>query len=119
MQKSLDRKLRSIHADPHGSKEFIIADAKDADMAFGLGAPGQSPERHDGELRFKSLAAYRQQIRDVIQQRIVDIVLMSASTSEVLCVNERLFDESPITPAGRANDATDVHIPRGGTVHLE
>jgi hypothetical protein len=119
MQKSLDRKLRSIHADPHGSKEFIIADAKDADMAFGLGAPGRSPERHDGELRFKTLAAYRQQIREVIQQQVVDIVLMSASTSEVLCLNERLFDNSPVTPAARANDATDVHIPRGGKSYLE
>ena len=99
MQKSLDLKLRSIHADPQGSKEFIIADAKDADMAFGLGAPGRSPERHDGELLFKSLADYRQQIRDVIRQGVVDIVLMSASTSEVLCLNERLFDNSPVTPA--------------------
>jgi len=119
MEKSLDRKLRSIHADPHGSKEFIIADAKDADMAFGLGAPGKSPERHDGELRFKTLAEYRQQIRDVIGQQIVDIVLMSASTSEVLCLNERLFDGSPVTPAARANDATDVHLPRGGKIYLE
>ena len=25
-------------------REFILADAKDADMAFGIGAPGQSPE---------------------------------------------------------------------------
>jgi hypothetical protein len=119
MEKSLDRKLRSIHADPHGSKEFIIADAKDADMAFGLGAPGKSPERHDGELRFKTLAAYRQQIREVIAQQVVDIVLMSASTSEFLCLNERLFDNSPVTPAARANDATDVHIPRGGKAYLE
>jgi hypothetical protein len=119
MQKSLDRKLRAIHADPHGSKEFILADAKDADMAFGVGAPGRSPERHGSEARFKSLAEYRQQIRNVIRQEIVDIVLMSASTSEVLCLQERLFDDSPVTPAVRANDATDVHIPRGGTVHLE
>jgi hypothetical protein len=119
MEKSLDRKLRSIHADPHGSKEFILADAKDADMAFGVGAPGRSPERHDGEMRFKSLAEYRQQIRDVVRQQVVDIVLMSASTSERLCLDERLFDDSPVTPAVRANDATDVHIPRGGTTHLE
>ena len=47
MQKSLDRKLATIHADPSGSKDFILADAKDADMAFGMGAPGLSPERHD------------------------------------------------------------------------
>ena len=55
MQKSLDRKLAAIHADPN-CREFIIADAKDADMALGLGAPGQSPEMHAGEVRFKTLA---------------------------------------------------------------
>jgi hypothetical protein len=119
VEKSLDRKLRAIHADPHGSREFILADAKDADMAFGVVAPGRSPERQNGEPRFKSLAEYRQQIRDVVRQQVVDIVLMSASTSEVLCLNERLFDNSPVTPAARANDATDVHIPRGGTIHLD
>jgi hypothetical protein len=119
MQKSLDNKLTSIHADPSGSRAFIIADAKDADMAFGIGAPGKSPERHDGESRFKTLAEYRQQIRDVIRQQVVDIVLMSASTAEKLVIEERLFDDSPITPAARANDATDIHIPRGGTVHTE
>lgn len=119
MEKSLDRKLRAIHADPSGSKEFILADAKDADMAFGIGAPGQSPERHDGEVRFKTLAEYRQQIREVAKQGIVDIVLMSASTSELLTIDERLFDNSAVTPAARANDATDVHIARGGRIHAE
>ena len=119
MQRSLDRKLDSIRADPNGSTEFIIADAKDADMAFGIGAPGLSPERHDSELEFKTLAEYRQQIREVIRQGIVDIVLMSASTSEQLTIQERLFYGSHVTPAARANDATDVHIPRGGTVHTE
>ncbi|WP_417380960.1 hypothetical protein [Gimesia sp.] len=118
MEKSLDRKLQSIHADPSGSKEFIIADAKDADMAFGIGAPGLSPERHDQELKYKTLAEYREQIREVIQQEVVDIVLMSASTSEKLTIDERLFDNSPITPAARANDTTDVHVPRGGKIHL-
>lgn len=42
VEKSLDAKLRSFHADPSGSREFIIADAKDADMAFGIAAPGIS-----------------------------------------------------------------------------
>lgn len=119
MLKSLDQKLRDIHANPSGSKEFIIADAKDADMAFGMGAPGLSPERHDSELKFKTLAEYREQIRSVIRQELVDIVLMSASTSEKLTLQEKLFENSPVTPATRANDATDVHIPRGGVSHLE
>src|SRR6202034_1707655 len=35
MEKSLDRKLAAIHADPN-CREFILADAKDADMAFGI-----------------------------------------------------------------------------------
>lgn len=122
--KTLNEKLKSIHADPHGSKEFIIADAKDADMAFGIPAPGEirkelSPENHNHEMRFKTLAEYRNQIRQVIDQQIVDIVLMSASTCEQLAINERLFENSPITPAARANDATDVHVPRGGKVYTE
>jgi hypothetical protein len=118
MEKSLDRKLSAIHADPHGSKEFILADAKDADMAFGLAAPGKLTGQ-GGQTRFKPLAKFRQNIRNVIGQRIVDIMLMSASTSELLCLEERLFDDSPVTPAVRANDATDIHLPRGGTIHLE
>lgn len=114
MQKTLDIKLANIHGNPSGARDFILADAKDADMAFGIGAPGQSPERHDGELRYKTLAEYRAQIREILQQGLVDIMLMSASTSEILALQERLFDNSPVTPAARANDTTDVHVLRGG-----
>ena len=116
MQKSLDRKLAAIHADPHGCREFIIADAKDADMAFGIGAPGRSPERHDGEARYKTLAEFREQIRQIVRQELVDIMLMSASTSEVLTLQERIFDNSPITPAIRANDTSDIHAFRGSRI---
>lgn len=118
-QKSLDQKLAAIHADPSGAKDFILADAKDADMAFGVGAPGNSPERHDGEMRFKTLAEYREQIRQVIHQGLADIVLMSASTCDQLAIEEGLFENSHVTPAARANDASDVHLPRGGRTHLE
>lgn len=114
--KSLDQKLAAIHADPAGCREFIIADAKDADMGFGIGAPGLSPERHDREVRFKTLAQYREQIRQVIRQGLVDIVLMSASTSEVLTIRERLFENSHVTPAVRANDATDIYVFRGSRI---
>lgn len=116
MKKSLDQKLDAIHADPSGSKEFILADAKDADMGFGVGAPGLSPERHDQELKFKTLAEYREQIRAVIAQGTVDIVLMSASTNEQLAIREKLFENSHVTPAARANDATDVHVMRGSQI---
>lgn len=44
---------------------------------------------------------------------LVDVLLMSASTCEVLSVEERLFDHSPVTPAVRANDTTDIHLLAG------
>jgi hypothetical protein len=115
MQKSLDRKLAAIHADPHNCREFILADAKDADMAMGLGAPGQSPELHAGEVRFKTLEEYRRQMRLVTRQSLVDIMLMSASSNYALTLGERLFDGSAVTPAIRANDTTDIFLARGSS----
>ena len=118
MEKSLDRKLAAIHADP-SCREFIIADAKDADMALGIGAPGRSPEMHAGEVRFKTLEEYRDQMRLITRSGLVDIMLMSASSNHALTFRERLFDESPVTPAVRANDTTDIHLARGASYHLE
>jgi hypothetical protein len=111
--KSLDIKLARIHADPHGCKDFILADAKDADMALSIGAPGRSPESYPGEVRYRTLAEFRGIIEEIVAQKMVDIMLMSASTSEVLTIHKRIFDNSPITPAARANDTTDIHIVRG------
>jgi len=91
-------------------RDFIIADAKDGDMAFGVGAPGL--DRKTG--RWKSLEQYREQIRAVIEQDIVDIMLLSASNLEQLAIREGLFRNSPITPAARANDTTDIWAVRYG-----
>jgi hypothetical protein len=113
VEKSLDRKLAEIHANPN-SKTFILADAKDADMAFGIRSGGVSPESYHGELRFRSIAEYREMMREVTRQAAVDIMLMSASSNEILTIRERLFDNSPVTPAVRTNDTTDIHIARHG-----
>src|SRR4051812_9205270 len=107
--KSLDQKLANIHADPFGAKDFILADAKDADMAAGLAAPGK--DARTGKTR--SLADYRDQTREVTRQGLVNIMLMSCSTSEQLTIKERLFERSPVTPAVRANDTTDIHLQSG------
>src|SRR5687767_11351275 len=109
--KTLDSKLANIRANPSGAKDFILADAKDADMATGLAATGQDPVT--GKPR--SLAEYRDQMREIVRQGLVDIMLMSASTSEALTIRERLFDNSHVTPAARANDTTDIHLMTGGT----
>jgi hypothetical protein len=114
MKKSLDDKLARIHADPRSAKDFVLADAKDADMALGLGATGRSPEAHTGEARYRSLQEYREQIEQIVEQGLVDIMLMSAHTNEILTIQKRIFDQSHVTPAARANDTTDVHVMRGG-----
>ncbi len=110
--KTLDAKLAAIHADPVGALGFILADAKDADMAFGLAATGVDPAT--GQPR--SLADYRDQMREVVRQGLVDIMLMSASTNDVLTFREGLFKGSAVTPAVRANDSTDIHVLAGAPV---
>ena len=109
--RSLDRKLESIRSNPSGAKDFILADAKDADMAAGLAATGKDPLTG----RARSLNEYRDQMREIVKQGLVDIMLMSASTSEALTIRERVFENSQVTPAVRANDTTDIHLMAGST----
>ena len=77
--KSLDKKLKSIRAGKYSASEFVIADAKDGDMAFGVTAPG--PDR-DG--RWKSREQHLSSIEEMCKSQLVDIMLMSASSAEIL-----------------------------------
>ena len=117
--KRLYIKLNNIINGSTSAKDFIIADAKDADMAFGITAPGPQTGscRHgynESEGCWKTLSQYLEQIRAVIAQDIVDIMLLSASNVEKLGIKEGLFRNSAITPAARANDTSDVWAVRGG-----
>ena len=116
MIKALDSKIADILANPAGSSAFIIADAKDADMAFGAAAPGPSsiPKASEDASDWKTLEDFRKQIREIVRQGIVDIMLMSASNVEALAIEERIFEESSVTPAARANDTSDIWAVRGG-----
>lgn len=126
--KSLDAKLAEIKANP-SSTAFIIADAKDADMAFGVRAPGprsylslrgERPARFSPEIwtrdeyGYRNLPEFLDIIREVTHQGLVDIMLMSAYVNELLTIKEGLFRDSHVTPAARANDATDVWAVRHG-----
>lgn len=112
--KTLDEKLARIHDTPT-CDEFILADAKDADMAFGIAATGK--DANTGQLR--TLKQYRDLIRENTLQGLIDIMLMSVSTNEVLTIDERLFDQSRVTPAIRANDTTEIWLARGGIYNSE
>jgi hypothetical protein len=109
MQKSLDEKLARIVANP-SCNDFILADAKDADMAFGIAATGIKDKTAPEHKRYRTIEEFRSQIREIVEQQLVDIMLMSASTSDLLAVRERIFDKSPVTPAIRANDTTDIWL---------
>jgi hypothetical protein len=111
-QKSLDMKLARIVADP-ACNDFILADAKDADMAFGLAAPGLAAGGDPARGPYRSIEEYRDRIRELVAEGLVDIMLMSASTSEVLAIEEGLFLESSVTPAVRMNDTTDIWLAAG------
>ncbi len=126
--KSLDRKLAEVKAN-RASRAFIIADAKDADMAFGARAPGPrsylaqrgarpgqfSPEVWSrDEFGYRNLPEFLDIIREVTHQGLIDIMLMSAYVNEQLSIKEGLFKNSHVTPAARANDTTDVWAVRHG-----
>lgn len=110
MQKTLDAKLLDIHARGHASKAFILADAKDADMAFGIRATGRASSEENA--RYRTLEEYRGVIRDNVRQGLIDIMLMSVSNSEALTIREKLFADSAVTPAIRANDTSEIHVAR-------
>lgn len=114
--KTLDLKLAKIRAD-RACREFILADAKDADMGAGIAAPGTG--RPGSRHPFRSIDEYRQLMREIVQQGLVDIMLMSPSTAEILAIDERLFDDSAVTPVIRANDSTDIWLGHSGGYGLQ
>ncbi len=118
MHKTLDRKLARIAADS-SCGDFILADAKDADMAFGISAFGAKYSHAGERTGFRTSQEFRDQIREIVAQKLVDIMLMSVRTSEALAIQEKLFESSAITPAIRANDTTDIWIAGGKTVYGE
>ncbi|QEG33453.1 hypothetical protein [Bythopirellula goksoeyrii] len=111
MKKTLDEKLSRILGEP-ACQDFILADAKDADMAFGIAAPGRRNPQN-GQTEYRSLAEFHETICEIVEQGLVDVMLMSVNTNARLTINKRLFEGSSVTPAIRANDTTDIWLAGG------
>jgi hypothetical protein len=109
MPKTLDTKLARMAGDST-CRDFILADAKDPDMALGIAALGVERDSSGGEARNRSLAEFCEITREIVRQGLVDIMLMSVSVCEMLAIREQLFDRSKVTPAVRANDTTDIWL---------
>jgi hypothetical protein len=110
MSRRLDRKLDAILAGRYTPDDFIIADAKDADMAFGVAAPGPVPGAPG---RFRTRATYLDNMRELVAADALDILLTSASNGERVASDGSLDEE--VTLAVRANDTTDVWNHRGSS----
>ncbi len=110
--KTLDRRLSSNVAGSFKPEDFILADAKDADMARGLPTAGPARPGPDGVVRGTYLprAGYLSDMEAIVRQGEVDILLCSASSGEVLA--ERGLMEGPVTLAVRVNDTTDIWVGR-------
>ncbi len=112
---TLTQKLDTIRTGSYGPADFIIADAKDGDMAMGIVAPG--PRRDDkGKITAvpKTLSEYLAAIEEMSKSGLVDIMLMSASNAEILS-NRGVFADGKVTPAIRHNDTTDIWSARGSS----
>ncbi len=113
--KSLDEKRRNSHAGIFTPRDFIIADAKDADMAFGVMAPATHIGHTFGESGpgvYKTRQEFLEDMRILLGQGVLDIMLTSASNGEQLSKNPAILNK--ITLAVRGNDASDIWNPRGG-----
>ncbi|GMA38379.1 hypothetical protein [Mobilicoccus caccae] len=111
--RSLDRKLTAILAGGYSPRDFVIADAKDADMSTGLCSAGPRRDAGGAVVGYRSRADFLQDMVDQIEQGDIDILLASASNAERLADEDRLGHE--VTLAVRANDTTDIWANRGAT----
>ncbi len=108
----LDEKLGRIRAGDYKRADFIIADAKDPDMGPSLTANGPARNPDGSSSRIRSRPEFLELIRQVVEQDIIDIMLVSASNLEQLH-KRRVFEGSAVKAAIRANDTTDVWVMRG------
>ncbi len=110
----LDEKLSRIRAGKYKRTDFIIADAKDGDMGPSMTSCGPKREKDGSAKRNYTRPEFLQNIKAIVEQDIVDIMLTSASNMEAL-VEMGVYKKSKVKPAIRANDTTDVWVMRGAT----
>lgn len=103
----LDTKLSRIRAGQYRKGDFILADAKDGDMANPITRAGPVRAADGSIARFRTRAEVLDQITEVIRQDRIDIMLTSAANLEKL-KQDGAFEGSAIKPAFRANDTTDI-----------
>jgi len=113
-----DAKLAKIKAGNYTRGDFIIADAKDGDMGPSIPSCGPKLEKDGSFARFRTRAEFLDNVKAVIAQDVVDIMLTSASNLELL-VESGVYAASRVKPAIRANDTTDIWVGRGASYNKQ
>jgi len=111
IKERLHNKLEQIKSGLYQPADFIIADAKDGDMAFGIAAPGPVTGDNSGH-KFKSRKEYLANMQAMAESELIDILLVSASSAERL-TESKVFEQTDVTCAIRFNDTTDIWSARG------
>lgn len=106
MTTRMDAKLDNIRAGRYRRSDFMIADAKDADMGSGVTGLGFVRSRDGAMRRHRTRQEFLDGIVEIIEQDIVDIMLVSASNLDELH-RRGAFRNGAVKPAIRANDTTD------------
>lgn len=111
--KTLDEKLARIRGGRYTAKDFIIADAKDGDMALGVGTAGPEIDA-DGQPtgRMRPIKVYRDGMEAMVASGEVDVMLTSLSSAEYL-TRRGIYADTAVTPAVRLNDGSDIWHWRG------
>ncbi len=110
--KTLDRKLNRIHSGAGTREDFVLTHANDPDVGLGVGAVPLAGGA------FKARKAYLEEAAELVRTGAVDVMLTSVVNGEQLA-QRGVFASTPVTLAIRANDTTDIWLPRGATYSRE
>lgn len=102
MQKSLQRKLRTLHANSN-SVEFVLGDAKESDLAM-RNLPqriARSWERPDANFPYRSREAFRDQIEELLEDSPLDLMVVSPEIARETAGRAGVFSRSEVSPAVR------------------
>jgi hypothetical protein len=102
----MDQKLERIRAGRYKRADFMIADAKDADMGSGAANLGFVRSADGSSQRHRTRQEFLEEIVKVVDQDVIDVMLVSASNLDELHARGA-FRKGAVKPAIRANDATD------------
>jgi len=93
------------------NKSPIFVFAADPLASAGIRGLGieYKPEPH-----YRTRPEFLQLQREIVEDGYIDALLMTPADAEVLALDERIFDSSPVTPIVRMNSETSIWNPRHG-----